>query len=240
MKKALPVIISLLFLSIPLIYILISLVNGHLLNEFMLGSSIIICLLTLMFAIIRKISWKIRSCVLLIIFPFVFLGFLWLNGVGGYDKFDVYENEQSIRENSIYFEKEEYGNYKDIAYYHFLSTGIFQQESFTFIMKYDEENFKKQADKINCTYSFYDEPVMEEEPVPVFTLDNFKFRLRDTSTYPKVMDFVGINDESKEIAYLSFYDYELDGVWAFDDLLYVFGGWHYIDRARNAELTVFG
>ena len=49
------------------------------------------------------------------------------------------------------------------------------------------------------------------------------------------MDFIGINEKTKEIAYVYFEDMDLDGVWSFEDLMDVYAGWYLIEEERANE-----
>ena len=80
---------------------------------------------------------------------------------------------------------------------------------------------------------FYKEPVLKEDPIPECSVDGFDFRLMVRETeYPKEMSFIGINNTTKEIAFVDFFMIDLDGVWDFADLMIHDCGWRYISEKR--------
>ena len=239
---------ALLIFTIPLIYVVFCKVNGYFIVPNLViyysAISLIAFGLASIFVFIKAIPGGIRviftSIILVCAFGFCFL----CQGIGGNTEFDVYKGVEKIiayneslppEDNYLYIETEGYGEFEDIVHYHYLSTGLFVQHSETKIIKYNDENFKKETERINAEMSFYEKAVDDSDPVPVFTVEGFDFRLEEIENhwYPKDMFFVGINKETKEIAYVKFYDDDLDSVWDFSELLYNDCGWKFIIKDRN-------
>lgn len=118
--------------------------------------------------------------------------------------------------------------------YKYFSTGMFQQLSYTIITKYDEKNFDEKIAEIDEKYSFCGKTADDGEDCP-FSSWGFDFRLiySPDNSYPKQMRFIGINDTTKEIAYITFEDGEIDSVSDFQGLLAKSCGWMYIADERN-------
>lgn len=99
---------------------------------------------------------------------------------------------------------------------------IFETETLTLVVKYDEEIYKKEKEKLTEKYKFLDHKVISDYdkekyyiPEYQFSINNYKFKVADESDsykaeYPKSFGMIGISDEEKSIAYLYFYDYDLD------------------------------
>ncbi len=242
---------ALLLFTIPLIYVVFSKVNGYVIfpSEFMLYFvfALIAFGIASIFVFIKAIPGSIKVVATLIILVCV-IGFSsFFKVIGGNTEFDAYKGIESVNKYNEslppedsrniyepYIETDGYGEYEDIAHYHYLSTGFFWEQAETKILKYNSENFKKETERINTEMSFYEEAVEEDEPVPVFTFEGFNFRLQEEGCwYPKEMCFVGINEETKEIAYVEFSDYDLDLVWDFYELLNNDCGWSFVIKARS-------
>lgn len=102
------------------------------------------------------------------------------------------------------------------------------------ITKYDNNDFDKKTAEIDEKYSFCEKTADDGADCP-FSCWGFNFRLIYSSndSYPKQMRFIGINDTTKEIAYITFEDGEIDSVSDFSGLLANSCGWMYIANERN-------
>lgn len=243
---------SLLILVVPVIYFLYHKLNGHVIDirNFVTEVSFYAFLLSMLFVLIKKIPDKVKVVFTLIILLATSVFCTYVGLLGGYVDFEALKGIEEIAEynaelppedDRYYFEKEietdSYGVFEDIACYRYLSTGVFQQRSFVSIVKYSDTHFENEVKSINTSKSFYDEAVLDGDPIPVFTYDGFDFRLEKNEDYyyPKQMDFIGINKETNEIAYVYFEDMDLDGVWSFENLMEVYAGWHLIEEERANE-----
>ena len=110
---------------------------------------------------------------------------------------------------------------------------IFSQKSYTTILKYNEDNFDTEKSKIENSYTFYNTPIENEEAEPVFSYEGFDFKVEISDWYPKEMNLVGINEATNEIAFITFYDYDLDTIDDYKEFLDYYCGWRYIVKERN-------
>lgn len=242
---------ALLLFVIPLIYVVFCMLNGYLILPRLFMFYFVISLIAFGLAAVFVFVKAVPNCIkvictaIILVCTFVFC-FLY-QGILGNIEFDIYRGIESINKYNEnlpsedsrnvyepYIETDSYGEYEDIVHYHYFSTGLFWQHAESKILKYNSENFKKETERINTEMSFYEKAVEEDEPVPVFTIEGFDFRLRkECLLYPKEMYFVGINEARKEIAYVEFSDYDLDSVWEFYELLNNDCGWDYIIKDRE-------
>ncbi len=111
------------------------------------------------------------------------------------------------------------GKYNELAFKNLhRKSFIFQSHAYILCTKYDNENFAKQQNRIAETISFeetvtdYGEQIQKR--TPQFRLDTFDFKLISldayNGSYPKCMIFLGVSEETNEIAYVFFYDIDLD------------------------------
>lgn len=118
---------------------------------------------------------------------------------------------------------EDLPKYKDISYkYNHFSIVLFETEAITLVVNYDEETYEKEKEKLTEKYKFLDHKVVSNFdkskfyiPEYEFSIDNYDFKVADSkdnyeADYPKSFGMIGISDEKKSIAYLYFYDGDLD------------------------------
>ena len=155
-------------------------------------------------------------------------------------EFRALENEKEINnyynENNRYdddFDFGKFGEYESISNYKYHSMAIFSQKSYTNILKYNEDNFDTEKSKIENSYTFYNTPIENEEAEPVFSYEGFDFKVEISDWYPKEMNLVGINEATNEIAFITFYDYDLDTIDDYKEFLDYYCGWRYIVKERN-------
>lgn len=95
---------------------------------------------------------------------------------------------------------------------------IFQSHAYVLIVSYDSEEYVLQNQQLDENYVFRTELIEGETDGldPCFQLDGFDFRCVSCddsyNTYPKSMFFVGTSDVQYEIAYIYFYNQDLDFV----------------------------
>ena len=121
--------------------------------------------------------------------------------------------------------KDELGEVVSSKYQYYCFTHFFSHESYTLICKYTEEGYEEQKAALLDGYTYESEPIVDDEHVcePNATVKGFTFRMLDSETYdlnhPKVVMLFGTNDETGEIAYIYFYDPDLDYINSLEDFI---------------------
>lgn len=118
---------------------------------------------------------------------------------------------------------EELPKYQDISYkYNHSSIILFESDAITLVVEYDEETYEKEKEKLTEKYKFLDQKVVSDFdkdkyyiPEYEFQINNYDFKVVEESDnykakYPKSFGIIGTSDEEKSIAYLYFYDSDLD------------------------------
>lgn len=97
-------------------------------------------------------------------------------------------------------------------HYQVRDAALFQAHAFVLIVEYSGQEYENQKASIEDAYTWRTEGIEgETEKVsPVFDLDGFAFRSVAGGFYPCEMFLVGTCDEAGEIAYIYFYDIDLD------------------------------
>lgn len=118
---------------------------------------------------------------------------------------------------------DELGNYTDIDYQYSQKTHmlLFPSQSSVLDLTYEEEEYKKQIEQIENTYTFLNEPIKDEDLYLIsqneFTIGNWNFKVCLNNEYldfyyPGDFRMIAFNNAEKHIAYLDFYDSDLDCV----------------------------
>ena len=106
--------------------------------------------------------------------------------------------------------------------YNHTSIILFETDTVMLVVNYDEETYKKEKEKLTEKYKFLNQKAVVDFdtskyciPEYEFSINNYDFKVVDESDnykakYPKSFGMIGISDEKKSIAYLYFYDYDLD------------------------------
>jgi len=114
---------------------------------------------------------------------------------------------------------EDIGEYKDVEYFIRKDENIFPEYSMQLVVKYDEESFSKEKERLESAYTYIDEPQKPDWNDDVYTIPieefsaagfNFKIAIFDDTDYPQNFGMVGVSDEKFEIAYLWIYAPDLD------------------------------
>jgi hypothetical protein len=93
---------------------------------------------------------------------------------------------------------------------------IFESESVALIVKYDDETYKSEKNKLAEKYVFLSQKVGEDIiPEYEFLLNGYTFKVvagneKNSTEFPKSFGLIGTSDEKKSISYLYFYDVDLD------------------------------
>ena len=127
---------------------------------------------------------------------------------------------------------DELGKYTDLNFKFFHKDMLmFESDAYVLKVTYGDEVFDRQKDYINNNYVMQ-EKVYENrtEREASFTLDGFYFRMLSQNEYklyyPKTIAFIGVSEESNEIAYVFYGDVDLDYIGSsFPDFLIEDCGW---------------
>jgi len=118
---------------------------------------------------------------------------------------------------------EDLPEYKDISYnYNHESIVIYETDTISLVVNYNEETYDKEKEKLLEMYKFLDQKVISNFdeskyyiPEYEFSINSYAFKVVDKSDnynakYPKSFGMIGTSDEKNSIAYLYFYDDDLD------------------------------
>ena len=114
---------------------------------------------------------------------------------------------------------DEIGEYNDVGYFSRKDKSIFPDCSMQLVVKYDEEEYLKEKEKLNTAYTYLEEPQKADFddtvytiPIEEFSADGYDFKIAkfEDTVYPKNFGMVGTSDEKFEIVYLWLYAPDLD------------------------------
>ena len=114
---------------------------------------------------------------------------------------------------------EDIGEYKDVEYFIRKDETIFPEYSMQLVVKYDEEMYLKEKERLETAYTYLDKPQKPDWdddvytiPIEEFSCDRFNIKIVEfeDTVYPKNFGMVGVSDEKFEIAYLWVYSQDLD------------------------------
>lgn len=118
---------------------------------------------------------------------------------------------------------EDLPEYQDISYgYKHRSIILFESDSMALVVEYDDETYKSEKEKLVDNYNFLNEKIPSKYdkelyfvPEYEFTINSYNFKVvegtnKRKAEYPKSFGMIGTSDEKRSIAYLYFYDYDLD------------------------------
>lgn len=134
-----------------------------------------------------------------------------------------------------YFDESKIGNCKNYSYsLHLMRSILFCSDGSVLLAEYEAEDFDKQLEVIERSYRFLDQQVFDQyndyvSPPPVFTIGDWSFRTiavdlsenRGTHGIPKSFQMIAVNEHTLNIAYLDFYDFDLDYLGTPDDTDYM-------------------
>ena len=98
---------------------------------------------------------------------------------------------------------------------HTAKVNLFRTDTYTLICRYDEQEYLEKKQWAESAYLAWREPLggsMNEEILPEFEMDGFSFRVVEGGFLTREMLFLGTSDEKREIAWIYFYDFDLDAV----------------------------
>ena len=233
-------IISLIIAVIAVADTIFCLVNSYIVQGYLILFLVVAFTVSLLFSFTKRIPGVIRVVLSMILFLFTTAVFVFFTLFGQTVEFRAFESAKEINnyynENNRYdddFDFEKFGKYESIESYKYHSMAIFSQEAYTTIANYNEGNFDTEKSKIENSYKFYNTPIESEEAEPIFSYEGFDFRVEISDWYPKEMNLVGINEATNEIAFITFYDFDLDTIDDYEEFLDYYCGWRYVIKARN-------
>lgn len=228
-------IISATILIDPLLLIISSVTHGMIYHNFYIMACIPVFVITFLLSLIRKIPNAVRIAIVSVITVAAYICLIYLGILIGNAQFKTEHGEKAIAgyEEAWGYLGIDADECEDVASYVYKVNTIFPSDAYTHILKYNETDFEEAKSKIDAEVKFYKEPVFKEDPIPEFTVDGFDFRLMVSGLeYPKEMSFIGINNTTKEIAFVDFFMIDRDGVWDFADLMIHDCGWQYVSEKR--------
>ena len=137
--------------------------------------------------------------------------------------FTPYEQDRKFIDERI---MDEIGDYKDAKYFIRKDESLFPEYSMQLVIKYDEEIFLKEKERLESAYTYLDKPQKLDVDKDVYTIPieefsfagfDFKIAVFEDTNYPKNFGMVGVSDEKCEIAYLWIYAVDLDYICEADE-----------------------
>ena len=189
-------------------------------------------------------------------FAILLLSLIHREGIVRYDR-DTFESHEEEITAKFYNmpEIDEMGEYEELEYYHFaqIYTLLFMSDVHTVVCQYSEEEYEAQKSYIEENYVFITEDYLDQSRddgdyylSPTAEVDGFTFRYLDESSYgfyhPKYIVLIGMNDETREIAYIDFYDIDLDYLSPLDEFILDECGWEHVSDIRSgipARFAIF-
>ena len=99
-----------------------------------------------------------------------------------------------------------------------------RSESMILVLKYDLESYIQKLSDINKYYRFLEEPVLGKAgvlfPGEEFEINDYTFRVIADLFYPGDFGMIANSDEQQTIAYLYFYNFNLDEVESMTDFVH--------------------
>ncbi len=161
---------------------------------------------------------KIFLSIFLVI-TIIFAGLFWWWSGFFYSTSSRYYKEISSSEYSPLPTVDSLPEHISVKYKYFKDyMGIWESKAYTMIVEYNEETYKKQKATLYESYEKLcdwtntddenDYPLEKKETIP-FEFKEFFFVMY-SDDYPHNIYFIGTNDKTNQIAYIYFYDHDLD------------------------------
>lgn len=136
------------------------------------------------------------------------------------DNIDNYsEDIKAYKASSFMPNLDNIGKYDDVEYFSRKDETVFPEYSMQLVVKYDEEEFLKEKEKLKTAYTYLEAPQKADFDDTVYTIPiqefsavgfDLKIAIFEDTVYPKNFGMVGVSDEKFEIAYLWIYAPDLD------------------------------
>ncbi|WP_252504761.1 hypothetical protein [Sporosarcina sp. Marseille-Q4943] len=119
---------------------------------------------------------------------------------------------------------DELPTYRDIDYRHTQKKMfLFEANSVVLVVEYDTQTYESEKGKLAEDFAISKPEATSEttddtsRPNVEFSLNSYVFRVLEGNGYPKSFGMIGTSDEHQRIAYLYFYDSDLDKIGEPDD-----------------------
>lgn len=129
------------------------------------------------------------------------------------------------------------GNPTEVEYYYVDSrVAIFCSETNHLICRYTPEEYEIQKARLDEAYTFQTEAIMlyDSSCEPMTEIDGYQFRMLSTEAYKESLDYpksvilIGYSDEAREIAYIAYYNFDLDYISSLDTFIVEECGWKHV------------
>ena len=164
-----------------------------------------------------------------------------------YEKIYRYENQQvtavykeSTEEFSLMPSIESVDNYEQIIYYSYNNFHmIFEDQACILFINYSAENYLQEKQKLNTNYIFQAKSMAAYgySCSPTAQIGNYHFRVLSIEGeygrnlyYPKNMMLIATNDQTYEIVYIGYQNFDLDYIESLEQFLFKHCGWNHIVR----------
>ncbi len=164
---------------------------------------------------IRKAKRNVVSVFILIfvVCPLVILWVLFGDSVS----YNVEKYNEVLESVDVLPALDEIGNYEDLYFKHYHDRMLFfVSDAYTLKVSYDVQNYNKEKELLSEKFVYQTDTLRynENEKEPHFQYDGFEFNVLDVNKYdlmyPKKLVLVGFSDQKQEIAYVYYYDFDLD------------------------------
>lgn len=108
---------------------------------------------------------------------------------------------------------DELPTYMDIDYRHTQKKMfLFEANSVVLVVEYDTETYESEKEKLAEDLTIFKATNDTIHSNIEFSLNSYEFRVSEGKGYPKSFGMIGTADEHQRIAYLYFYDFDLDKI----------------------------
>ena len=170
----------------------------------------------------KKIKKEVRKAkrnivlgfvLIFVICPIVIFKILFGNSVS----YNIDKYNELIENVDVLPELDELGDYDNLyfKYYHD-RTLFFVSDAYTLKVLYDAQNYNKEKELLSQKFVYQTDTLkyLDNVKEPHFQYDDFEFNVLNINEYdlmyPKNLIFVGCSDEKQEIAYVYYYNFDLD------------------------------
>lgn len=201
------------------------------------------CIKPIFFKAVISILWYVP----LTIFIFLILLLGGADYLTKYNENDLIQTPQMIREDGDFIPNlDQIGDTQQVEYYHFYrDMRLFESDAYVLVCEYGSDEYENQKAIIEQKCVFEDkidernDAYIQYVCYPYAEIDGFLFRrLADKEdddtyeSYPKEVHIVATNDDTHEILYIDYYDFDLDYISSFDSFIMEDCGWKYISNRR--------
>lgn len=168
-----------------------------------------------------------RKRKILLILVSVFLTFMCCSCVKTDNNIENYADDIEKYQADLFMPNlEDIGEYKTAEYFTRKDETIFPEYSMQLIVKYDQETYFKEKERLETAYTYLDKPQKPDYDDDVYTIPieefssaefDFKIAVFEDTVFPKNFGMIGVSDEKLEIAYLWVYDQDLDYICETDE-----------------------